>query len=112
MTLFEKIAAREIPAHIVYEDEDLLAFHDIDPKAPVHVLIVPKRAIPRIGEATEADAALLGKLVLAGPHVAKLLGVQDSGYRLVINHGPDAGESVPHLHMHLLGGRSLAWPPG
>ena len=112
VTLFEKIAACEVPANIVYEDAQLLAFHDIDPKAPVHVLIVPKRVIPRIGEAREADVELLGKLLLAAPHVAQLLGVQNSGYRLVINHGADAGESVPHLHIHLLGGRSLSWPPG
>ena len=112
MTLFEKIVAREIPARIVYEDAEVIAFHDIDPKAPVHVLIVPKRVLPRIGEATDADIGLLGKLLTVAPQVARNLGVQDSGYRLVINHGPDAGESVPHLHIHLLGGRSLAWPPG
>ena len=112
VTMFEKIVAREVPARIVYEDANLIAFHDIDPKAPVHVLIVPKRVIPRVGEAAEADAELLGKLLMAAPRVAELLGVQDSGYRLVINHGPDAGESVPHLHVHLLGGRNLAWPPG
>ena len=112
VTLFEKIVAREIPARIIYEDIDLIAFHDIDQRAPVHVLIVPKRVIPRIGEATDADAALLGKLLVVAPHIAGLLGVQDSGYRLVINHGPDAGESVPHLHVHLLGGRNLTWPPG
>jgi histidine triad (HIT) family protein len=112
MTLFEKIACREIPAKIVYEEEDLIAFHDVNPQAPVHVLIVPKRAIPRIGEAGEADAGLLGHLLLAASKVADLTGVRDSGYRLVINHGPDAGESVPHLHVHLLGKRHLAWPPG
>lgn len=112
MTLFEKIAAREIPAKIVHETEEVLAFQDIDPKAPVHVLIVPKRCIPRIAEATEQDAELLGKLLLASQEVAEKLGVLKSGYRLVINNGPDAGESVPHLHVHLLGQRHLSWPPG
>ena len=112
MTIFEKIAAREIPARIVHEDEDLIAFHDVDPKAPVHVLIVPKAVIERIGAAEPSHAALLGKLLVAAQTVAQKTGVADSGYRLVINHGPDAGESVPHLHVHLLGGRPLAWPPG
>ena len=112
MTLFEKIIRREIPAKIVYEDADLLAFHDVDPQAPVHVLIVPKTVIPRIGEAEINQANLLGNLLLAGPKIARQLGIADSGYRLVINQGFDAGESVPHLHVHLLGGRPLAWPPG
>ena len=112
MTLFERIVAREIPADIVYEDDDVLAFRDIAPKAPVHVLIIPKRCIRRLGEALDADQALLGKLLLAAGKVARKLGVSESGFRVVINHGPDAGESVPHLHVHLLAGRSLAWPPG
>lgn len=112
MTIFEKIIAREVPARIVHEDDDLIAFHDVDPKAPVHVLIVPKQIISRIGEATTDQAALLGKLLLAAQVVAQKTGVDQSGFRLVINHGADAGESVPHLHVHLLGGRSLAWPPG
>ena len=112
MTLFEKIIAREVPADIVYETDDLIAFRDVHPQAPVHVLIVPKSVVARIGEAQMSHAALLGNLLLASQEVAKQLGVFDSGYRLVINHGPDAGESVPHLHVHLLGGRSLAWPPG
>lgn len=112
MTIFEKIAAREIPARIVYEDDDVIAFHDVNPQAPVHVLIVPKRVIPRLAAAGESDRALLGKLILTGAKIARDLGVNESGYRLVINSGPDAGESVPHLHVHLLGKRSLAWPPG
>jgi len=112
MSIFEKIANREIAAKIVYEEDDLLAFHDVNPQAPVHVLIIPKRCIPRIGEARESDGLLLGRLLLAAPKIAKLLGVDESGYRLVINHGPDAGESVPHLHVHLLAKRHLAWPPG
>lgn len=112
MTLFEKIISRQIPAEIVYEDDQVLAFRDIRPQAPVHALLVPKRAIARIGETTPADQALLGHLLGAAPAVARRLGVAESGYRLVINNGPDAGESVPHLHCHLLGGRALAWPPG
>lgn len=112
MTIFEKIIAREIPAKIVFEDDDVLAFHDVDPKAPVHVLIIPKRVIPRLAEAKASDEALLGKLVLTATKVARELGISESGYRVVLNSGPDAGESVPHLHAHLLGKRSLAWPPG
>ncbi len=112
MTIFEKIAAREIPARIVHETDDFLAFHDINPQAPVHVLIVPKRVIPRIAEATDADAELLGRMLLAAPKIAAELGVAATGFRLVINNGRDAGEAVPHLHIHLLGGRKLDWPPG
>ena len=112
MTLFEKIAAREIPARIVHETEEFFAFHDVNPQAPVHVLIVPKRVIPRIAAASASDAELLGRMLVASREIAQKLGVAESGYRLVINNGPDAGESVPHLHMHLLGGRNLTWPPG
>jgi len=111
MTIFEKIIVRQIPAKIVWEDEDAIAFHDVDPQAPVHVLIVPKKAIPRLTDATDEDAALLGKLLLVARNVAKELELS-SGYRVVINCGPDSGESVPHLHVHLLGKRALAWPPG
>lgn len=112
MTIFEKIAAREIPAQIVWEDDEVLAFHDVDPKAPVHVLIVPKRVIPRLSEAVETDEDLLGKLLLATKRVAEKLDLLASGYRVVINSGPDAGETVPHLHVHVLGKRPLSWPPG
>jgi len=112
MTLFEKIAAREIPARIVHETDEFFAFHDVNPQAPVHVLIVPKRVIPRIAEASASDAELLGRMLVASREIAQKLGVAESGYRLVINNGADAGESVPHLHMHLLGGRNLTWPPG
>ncbi len=112
MTIFEKIAAREIPARIVHEDDDVLAFHDLNPQAPVHVLIVPKRVIPRLADATASDGELLGKLLLASRVVAEKLDLLTSGYRVVINSGPDAGESVPHLHLHVLGKRALAWPPG
>jgi histidine triad (HIT) family protein len=112
MTLFEKIAAREIPAKIIQEDEDLIVFHDIKPQAPVHVLVVPKRAIPRLANATAEDEKLLGKLLLKAQEMAKSLGIAESGFRIVINSGRNGGESVPHLHIHLLGGRPLAWPPG
>ncbi|MEI6032778.1 MAG: histidine triad nucleotide-binding protein [Verrucomicrobiae bacterium] len=108
MTIFEKICAREIPADIVFEDDVCFAFRDIDAKAPVHILVVPRRAIPRVAEAD--DAGILGHLLLAAARIAKAEGL--TGYRLVINNGPDAGETVPHLHIHLLGGRQLGWPPG
>jgi histidine triad (HIT) family protein len=111
MTIFEKIIARQIPAEIIWEDDDVVAFHDVNPQAPVHALIVPKRAVPRLADATESDRALLGKLLLVARDLAKKLDLS-SGYRVVINSGPDAGESVPHLHVHLLGKRALAWPPG
>ncbi|MFL6588652.1 MAG: histidine triad nucleotide-binding protein [Chthoniobacterales bacterium] len=112
MTIFEKIIRRAIPADIVWEDDDVIAFRDVNPQAPVHVLIVPKRVIPRLAEVTEADAPLLGKLLIASRKVAEKLDLLTSGYRVVINSGPDAGESVPHLHIHLLGKRALGWPPG
>ena len=111
MTIFEKIIARQIPSKIIWEDDDAIAFHDVDPQAPVHVLIVPKKAVARLADATDQDAALLGKLLLVARDLAKQLELS-SGYRVVINCGPDAGESVPHLHVHLLGKRALAWPPG
>ena len=112
MTIFEKIIAREIPAKVIWEDDDAIAFHDVNPQAPVHVLIVPKKLIPRLKDASEAHQPILGKLLLVARDIAKKLGVEESGYRVVINSGPDAGESVPHLHVHLLGKRALAWPPG
>jgi len=110
--IFAKIIVKEIPAKIVYEDDRALAFRDIGPKAPVHVLIVPKKEIARVSEATAADEALLGHLLTVAVEVARREGVDETGYRLVINNGPHAGESVPHLHVHLLGGRPMAWPPG
>jgi histidine triad (HIT) family protein len=111
-TLFEKIIAREIPAQIVYEDDLVLAFKDIKPQAPTHVLIVPKKPIPRIAEATAEDHKVLGHLLLKAAEVADKLGLKQKGFRLVINNGPDSGEAVPHLHLHILGGRPLGWPPG
>lgn len=112
MTIFEKIAAGEIPAKILHEGEDFIAFHDIHAQAPVHVLIVPRKCIPRLALAEPAHAELLGRMLLASREIAEKLGVLESGYRVVINNGRDAGESVPHLHIHLLAGRALAWPPG
>src|SRR6201997_4481462 len=103
MTIFEKIIARELPAKIIWEDEDAVAFHDVNPQAPVHILIVPKKVIPRLRDAAETDQAMLGKLLLVARDLAKKVGIETSGYRVVINSGPDAGESVPHLHVHLLG---------
>ncbi len=111
-TLFSKIAKREIPADIVHETDRALAFRDIAPQAPVHVLVVPKTIIPRIAEASPEQAELLGHLLLVARDVAAKLGLDATGYRLVINNGSDGGETVPHLHVHLLGGRPLAWPPG
>lgn len=111
-TIFQKIIDREIPAKLAHEDEHCIAIHDINPQAPVHVLIIPKKPIPRVGEASVADQSVLGHLLLTGAALAKKLGVAESGYRLVINNGRDGGESVPHLHVHLLGKRPLAWPPG
>src|SRR6187397_256282 len=111
-TLFERIAAKEIPADIVYQDDLVLAIRDIKPQAPVHILIVPKKPIPRIAEAKSEDHRVLGHLLLKAAEVATRIGLDKSGYRLVINNGPDAGESVPHLHLHILGGRQMGWPPG
>ena len=112
MTIFEKIAAGEIPAEIVHENEKFIAFHDIHAQAPVHVLIVPRKCIPRLAETGPEHAELLGAMLLATREIAAKLGVLESGFRVVINNGRDAGESVPHLHLHLLAGRALAWPPG
>jgi len=111
-TVFQKIIERQIPAAIVYEDDLVLAFRDVNAQAPVHVLIVPKKHISRISEATAEDHKLMGHLLLKAASVAAQLGLDKSGYRLVINNGPDGGESVPHLHCHILGGRKMSWPPG
>lgn len=110
-TIFQKIIDREIPAQIEHEDEHCIVIHDIQPQAPVHLLIVPKKLIPRIGEANPDDQSVLGHLLLTAGSVARKLGLA-RGFRLVVNHGPDACESVPHLHVHLLGRRQMTWPPG
>jgi histidine triad (HIT) family protein len=112
MTLFEKIAAGQIPAKIIFETDDLFAFEDINPQAPVHVLIVPKRVVTRLGDSSPDDSELLGTMLVTSRSVAEQLGVRESGYRIVINSGRDAGETIPHLHMHLLAGRAMGWPPG
>jgi len=110
-SLFQKIADKEIPAKIIFEDESCVAFHDIAPQAPVHFLVIPRKLIPRIAEATAADEALIGHLLLVAKKVAHDLKLE-KGFRIVINNGPDGGETVPHLHVHVLGGRHLKWPPG
>ncbi len=110
-TLFEKIINREIPADIVYEDDLCLAFRDINPEAPVHILVIPKKPIPRLVDTTDSDSTLLGQLLLAASNIARQEGYEDA-FRLVINNGTDAGQSVYHLHVHILAGRSFGWPPG
>lgn len=111
-TIFSKIIRREIPADIVYEDDVVLGFSDVNPQAPVHVLFIPKQAIPTLNEATPADAELLGKLLLAAAAYAKQLGLAERGYRVVVNCNEEAGQTVFHLHLHLLAGRRMHWPPG
>ncbi len=111
-TLFAKIIRREIPADIVYEDEEILAFRDIHPQAPVHVLFIPKQAIATLDDATLEHTALLGKLMLAAAHYARAEGHAENGYRVVMNCRDDGGQSVYHIHLHLLAGRRLGWPPG
>jgi len=110
-TLFGKIINREIPADIVYEDEHCLAFRDINPQAPTHVLLIPKKEIARLSDATAEDQATLGHMMVAAGKIARELGV-DEAFRLVVNNGADAGQSVFHLHLHILAGRKFAWPPG
>jgi histidine triad (HIT) family protein len=110
-TIFKRIIDKEIPATIVYEDDKCLAFRDANPQAPVHVLVIPRREIPSLAEAADNDAALLGHLLTTARRLASQLGLS-RGYRVVVNCGPDGGQSVDHLHLHLLGGRQLAWPPG
>ena len=110
-TIFQRIIDKEIPANIVHEDELCLAFHDVSPQAPTHVLVIPKQEIANLAAAQPGDQALLGHLLLTAKKVAEQLGLTD-GYRTVINCGRDGGQSVDHLHIHLLGGRALHWPPG
>ena len=111
-TLFEKICAGQIPADIVHEDDQCVAFRDISPQAPVHLLVVPRKPIPRIALATGEDPALLGHLLQVAARIAHREGFAENGFRIVINNGPDGGEAVPHLHLHILAGRSMEWPPG
>lgn len=111
MTLFEKIIARQIPAAIVFEDDRVIAFRDIAPQAPTHVLVVPKEPLPGVSAMTEAHEALLGHVLFVARTVAEAEGL-GGGYRLVINDGAHGGQTVPHLHVHVLGGRAMGWPPG
>ena len=110
-TIFSKIIRKEIPADIVYEDDLTIAFRDIAPQAPVHILVIPKKPIPQLAAAESEDHALMGHLLLTAKRVAQEVGL-DNGYRLVINNGSDGGQTVDHLHLHILGGRPLKWPPG
>ncbi|MGC6467397.1 MAG: histidine triad nucleotide-binding protein [Akkermansiaceae bacterium] len=112
MTLFEKIIAREIPAEIIYEDDQCLCFKDIAPQAPVHLLLIPKKPIPRVAESSQSDQELLGHLLLKVGEIARQEGYEEEGFRVIINNGKHGGEAVPHLHLHLLAGRQLQWPPG
>jgi histidine triad (HIT) family protein len=111
-TIFERIIAREIPADIIYEDELIVAFMDIKPVAPTHALIIPRKPIARLENLTPEDHAVLGHMLMKAPAIAAQLGLAESGYRLVINNGSDSGQEVLHLHLHLIGGRRMAWPPG
>lgn len=110
-TIFSKIIRREIPADIVYEDDLAIAFKDITPKAPIHILIIPKEPIAQLSDTEAEHHALMGHLLLTAKRVAEQMGL-DNGYRVVINNGSDGGQSVSHLHLHLLGGRQMQWPPG
>ncbi len=110
--LFCRIVAGEIPAKIAYEDDDVIAFHDLNPQAPLHVLVIPRKHIATINDIQPDDAALIGKLMLAAKQVAADAGYADDGYRVVMNCGADAGQTVFHIHLHLLAGRYLSWPPG
>jgi histidine triad (HIT) family protein len=111
-TIFGKIIRREIPAQIVYEDDHVLAFRDINPVAPVHVLVIPKTPIESVAHASAGDTLLLGKLLVAAAEIARAEGLQEDGYRIVTNVGANAGQSVFHLHLHVIGGRGMSWPPG
>jgi histidine triad (HIT) family protein len=110
-TIFSKIIRKEIPADIVYEDDLTIAFKDITPQAPIHILVIPKKPIPQLSAAESEDHALMGHLLLTAKRVAQQVGL-DNGYRLVINNGSDGGQTVNHLHLHILGGRHMKWPPG
>lgn len=111
-TIFGKIARGEIPADLVYEDEDVVAFRDLNPQAPTHILLIPRKPIPTLNDAGPEDAELIGKLFLAAARVAQDTGIAEYGYRTVVNCNAGAGQTVFHLHVHLLGGRPMQWPPG
>ena len=111
-TIFTKIINKEIPADIVYENENFLAFNDISPQAPIHVLIIPKKEIPTVNDMQEEDLEILGGLFLVAKHLAKKLEIDDEGFRLVMNCNDYGGQSVNHIHLHLIGGRKMNWPPG
>jgi histidine triad (HIT) family protein len=112
MTIFKKIIDKEIPADIVYEDDLCLAFNDINPQAPTHVLLIPKKVIASMAEVEKAEQDLLGFLMVKAAEIAKAAGLSEDGYRLVVNTRENAGQEVPHLHIHILGGRKFSWPPG
>lgn len=112
MCLFCKMVSREVPAKILFEDDEIFAFADLHPQAPTHALIIPKRHIESLNDASPDDAALLGKLMLTAQKLANDAGIASTGWRAVVNSGKDAGQSVFHVHLHLLGGRAMAWPPG
>ena len=111
-TIFKKIIDGEIPANIVYQDDLCLAFHDVSPQAPVHVLLIPKKEVVNVAGLQEEDHQLAGHLLMTAAKVARELGIEQDGYRLVANFGPNGGQSVDHLHLHILAGRQLSWPPG
>jgi histidine triad (HIT) family protein len=111
-TIFDKIISKEIPASIVYEDDEILAFKDINPQAPIHILIIPKKHIPTINDIEINDLELTGKLIFRAKLIAKELGIAEEGYRLVFNCNKNGGQEVYHIHLHLLAGRSMQWPPG
>ena len=110
--LFCRIAGGEIPAKKVHEDADVVAFHDINPQAPAHVLVIPRKHIPALDDLTAADAATIGTTIVKASEIARTLGLHEDGYRLVINNGAGAGQTVFHIHVHILGGRRFGWPPG
>ncbi|KPJ10876.1 Histidine triad nucleotide-binding protein 1 [Papilio machaon] len=111
-TIFGKILRKEIPAKFVYEDDQCVAFHDVNPQAPTHILVIPRKPIPQLSKASDEDEQLLGHLMIAARKIAAQEGLGDSGFRIVINDGKNGAQSVYHLHLHILGGRQLRWPPG
>ena len=111
-TIFTKIINREIPADIIYEDDEILAFNDINPQAPIHILIIPKKEIKTINDIRSEDTAIIGKLFLIAKKIAKQVDISEDGYRVVMNCNEYGGQSVYHIHLHLIGGRKLSWPPG